>query len=103
MPRDTFESDATRRVKLGLLISKVIEENDIKLNKDAVQEKIISAASAYDEPQQYINHYNQNQQAMASIEALVLEEMVVEWISEHATVNETKKSFDEVMKPGLPA
>lgn len=103
MPRDTFESDATRRVKLGLLISKVIEENDIKLDKKVVQEKIISAASAYDEPQQYINHYNENQQAMASVEALVLEEMVVDWIAERATVNETNKSFDEVMKPGLPA
>lgn len=103
MPRDTFESDATRRVKLGLLISKVIEENDIKLDKNVVQEKIKSAASAYDEPEQYINYYNQNQQAMASIEALVLEEMVVDWVSERATVNETQKSFDEVMKPGLPA
>jgi trigger factor len=103
MPRDTFESDATRRVKLGLLISKVIEENEIKLDKDVVQEKIKSAASAYDEPEQYINYYNQNKQAMASIEALVLEEMVVDWISERATVNETQKSFDEVMKPGLPA
>lgn len=103
MPHDNFESDATRRVKLGLLISKVIEENEIKLDKDVVQEKIISAASAYDDPQQYINYYNQNQQAMASIEALVLEEMVVDWISERATVNETQKSFDEVMKPGLPS
>ena len=103
MPRDTFESDATRRVKLGLLISKVIEENEIKLDKDVVQEKIKSAASAYDDPQQYVNYYNQNKQAMASIEALVLEEMVVDWISERATVNETQKSFDEVMKPGLPA
>jgi len=102
LPRDTFESDATRRVKLGLLISKVIEENEIKLDKDAVQEKIKTAASAYDDPEQYINYYNQNQQAMASIEALVLEEMVVNWISERATVNETEKSFDEVMKPGLP-
>lgn len=103
MPPDNFESDATRRVKLGLLISKVIEENEIKLDKDVVQEKIKSAASAYDEPEQYINYYNQNQQAMASIEALVLEEMVVEWVSERATVNETQKSFDEVMKPGLSA
>lgn len=103
MPRDTYESDATRRVKLGLLISKVIEENEIKLDKDVVQEKIKSAAAAYDEPEQYINYYNQNQQAMASIEALVLEEMVVDWISERAAVKETKKSFDEVMKPGLPS
>ncbi|MDH5393047.1 MAG: trigger factor [Gammaproteobacteria bacterium] len=103
LPRDTFESDATRRVKLGLLISKVIEENGIKLDKDVVQEKIKTAASAYDDPEQYINYYNQNQQAMASVEALVLEEMVVDWISERATVNEIEKSFDEVMKPGLPA
>jgi len=103
MPRDTFESDATRRVKLGLLISKVIEENDIKLDKNVVQEKIKTAASAYDDPEQYINYYNQNQQAMASVEALVLEEMVVDWVSERATVNESEKSFDEVMKPGLPA
>lgn len=103
LPRDTFEADATRRVKLGLLISKIIEENDIKLDKAVVEEKIKSAAAAYDDPQQYINYYTQNKQAMASIEALVLEEMVVDWISERATVNETKKSFDEVMKPGLPS
>ncbi|MDH5517854.1 MAG: trigger factor [Gammaproteobacteria bacterium] len=103
LPRDNFESDATRRVKLGLLISKIIEENGIKLDKAVVQEKIKTAASAYDDPDQYINYYNQNQQAMASVEALVLEEMVVDWVAERATVNETEKSFDEVMKPGLPA
>lgn len=102
LPRDNFEADATRRVKLGLLISKIIEENDIKLDKDMVQEKIKTAAAAYDQPEQYINYYNQNKQAMASIEALVLEDMVVDWIAECAQVNETKKSFDEVMKPGLP-
>lgn len=103
LPRDLFEGDAIRRVKLGLLISKVIEENDIKLDKETVQEKIKEAASAYDDPEMYINYYNQNKQAMASIEALVLEDMVVDWIAERATVNESKKSFDEVMNPGRPS
>ena len=102
MPRETFESDATRRVKLGLIISKIIEENGIKVDADTVQAKIVEAASAYDDPKMYIDYYNNNKQAMASIEALVLEDMVVDWISEQATVNETEKSFDEVMNPGQP-
>lgn len=101
MPGDVFEEDAKRRVKLGLLMSKIIDVNDLKLDKDQVQEKIKEAASAYDNPQMYVDYYNQNKQAMASIEALVLEDMVVDWIAERAKVTEASKTFDEVMKPEL--
>lgn len=100
MPRDVFEKDAERRVKLGLLVGKIIDDNDIKLDKDKVQQKIADAASQYDDPQMYINYYNQNKQLMASIEALVMEDMVVDWIAEHAKVTEVAKTFDDVMKPG---
>lgn len=98
LPKELFEGEATRRVSLGLLIGEIVKKAEIKVDQDKVKAKIEEIAETYEDPQQVINHYQKNPQLKSGIEALVMEEMVVDWIAGQAKVSEVGKSFDEIMK-----
>lgn len=99
LPKELFEQEATRRVALGLLIGEIVKTGEIKVDRERVSAKIEEFASTYEDPQEVIRHYQNNHQAMASVEALVMEEMVVDQIVSQAKVTDVEKTFDEVMKP----
>jgi trigger factor len=98
LPKELFEGEATRRVSLGLLIGEIVRKAEIKVDADRVKARIEDIAATYEDPQQVISHYQSNPQVMQGIEALVMEEMVVDWIVDQAKVTETEKSFDDIMK-----
>ncbi|MCW8935932.1 MAG: trigger factor [Gammaproteobacteria bacterium] len=105
LPKELFEGEAKRRVSLGLVINEVVKKAEIKPQEDRVTAKIDDIAQTYEDPAEVINHYNSNPQLKQGIEALVMEEMVVEWIVDQAKVTDTPTTFHELMKPeaGMPA
>ncbi|HEB55685.1 MAG TPA: trigger factor [Gammaproteobacteria bacterium] len=101
--RAAFEEKARRRVALGLLIGEILKEQGIKADADKVRERIEEQASSYEDPESVINWYYQDRSRLSGVEALVLEDQVVDWIAEQFEVEETAKSFDEVMQSGAPS
>ncbi len=95
---DLFYDEALRRVRLGLLLSELVQRNGIQADDEAVREKIEEMASAYDDPQQVVQHYYENQQMLQGVQAMVVEDRVVDWILEGANVTEKQTNFDEVMQ-----
>jgi len=96
---ELFTDDATRRVKLGLLMAEIIKQNEIKPDPDRVRERIESMASSYENPQQVVDYYYSNQEYMQNVEGLVLEQLVADWVCDQATVETTELDFDAVMNP----
>lgn len=103
LPKELFEGEAKRRVGLGLVIGEVIKKADIKAEADKVTAKINDIAQTYEDPAEVVNHYNSNPQLKQGIEALVLEEMVVEWIVDQAKVTDATKTFHELLSPEAQA
>ncbi|PCH85764.1 MAG: trigger factor [Piscirickettsiaceae bacterium] len=103
LPKELFEDQAKRRVKLGLLLSEIIKDNDIKADADRVQERIKEFAQTYQSPEDVINWYNSNPQELNKIESVVLEDQLVDWVLENAKINETTISFKELMAPASPS
>jgi trigger factor len=99
LPDDMFKEQAERRVSLGLLLGEVIKGNEIKVEADQVRSTIEALAASYDDPQEVINYYYQNAQMLSGIEASVLEDMVVEFILDKATVTEKSVSYEEAVNP----
>lgn len=95
---DLFYDEALRRVRLGLLLSELVQQNGIQADDEAVREKVEEMASAYDDPQQVVQHYYENQQMLQGVQAMVVEDRLVDWILERANVTETQTNFDEVMQ-----
>jgi trigger factor len=98
LPRELFLEQAERRVKLGLLINASIEQFEIKADDAKVEALIEDMASTYQDPEQVKAFYNSNKEQRAQLEALALEEQVVDLILSKAKVSETLSSYEEVIK-----
>ena len=98
-PRESFEEPARRRVKLGLLVAEVIRQAEIELDQGRVRERIRQLAAGYSDPEEVIKLYTGNRQMMERLEMEIMEEQVVDWLLEHARIEEKAISFKELMKP----
>jgi trigger factor len=97
LPDDMFKDQAARRVKLGLIVGEIITKNKLEKDQSRVDDMLNSLAASYEDPQSLIEYYRSDQQAMQTIEAAVMEEMIVEWALEKAKVTEEKVKFTELM------
>lgn len=98
-PRTLFEEQAKRRVHLGLLFSEYIKKHEIVADEARVNAMIEKFASAYEAPDELRAWYRGSKERLAEIEAIVMEEMVAEKISEKAKLIEKAMSYDAVMNP----
>ena len=96
-PAKNFTDMAEKRVKLGLLISKFIEDRDLKVNKAKVQKHIEDMFAGYQEPEKLIEQYMGNQQIMSQIQSMVLEEQAFDLIAKEGKKKSSKISFSEYM------
>jgi trigger factor len=97
-PRDAFEDSARKRVTIGLLIAEVIRQNKLELDAARVDEKLVQLTADYDDAENMIKMYRSNAKAMGQVQNLVMEEQVVDWLLEQASVSEKQTTFKELMK-----
>ena len=97
LPDDVFADEAAKRVKLGLLVNEVIKAANIELDKDKMDSTLEQISASYKDPAQIMEYYRQNKQAKASLEAMVLEDQVVDHILSQAIVTEKASSFSELV------
>ena len=95
---EMFEQQARRRVALGLILSEVIKQNDLKADPAKVRENVEGIAAGYQQPEQVIQYYYSDKKRLAEIENFTLEQTVVEWVLQHADVKVTPKTFKELMQ-----
>jgi trigger factor len=98
---DSFKEAAEKRVRLGLLMSAVLQENSLTVDQEQVSAKVDEICAPYENPDEVRNIYLQNPQFLGQIENMVLEEQVVAWLLEQAKVGSKKMKFKELME--LPA
>ncbi len=86
-----YRKIAERRVRLGLVLGKLGEQNGISIAGDEVQRAIMARARQFPgQEQQVFQFYAKNPQAQAEIRAPLFEDKVVDFIAELATVNDRK-------------
>lgn len=83
---DVLKPQAEKRVALGLLMMEIIRKEDIKPDEARVNDRIEKMASSYEDPSQFVEYYKSNQQALAQVQSIVLEEQVVDFLIEKADV-----------------
>ena len=99
-PEAMFQEEASRRVKLGLLINKIASDSEIKPEKEQVDAKLKEMSMQYGESaQQMIDWYNSDPSRLAGVESIVVEELVAKHVAVEAKVNVTEKTFQEIMNP----
>ena len=94
-PNETFEIEALKRVKIGMLLNKIIEDNQFKPDPDKVKEIIEERAKNYKEPQQVINYFYSDDEQLKNIESISLEEQVVDLLIASAKPVEEELTYEE--------
>ena len=91
LPADLFKDNAQRRVSIGLLLGEIIKQNDLKADQEKVDSLIETMASAYEDPQEVVDYYKNNQELMQQMQNVALEEQAIEWVVGQAKVTEVNK------------
>jgi trigger factor len=97
LPKEVFAEEATRRVKLGLIIAHIAEKNELQPKPDQLKEVVEEMAAGYEKPQEVRDWYYKNPQRLREIESYVVEKNVVTWALETAKTNDVEMAFDELM------
>ena len=100
LPLENFSENATKRVRLGVILNKIIEDNDLKSNPELVKELIEERSSGFKDPEQYKNWIYGNEEQLKNIESLALEEQVTDLLISQSKSEEENLSFEEVMTMG---
>ena len=94
-----YKSIAERRVKVGLVLAKIGEDNKITVTDDdikkAIEEEILRQPNA---KEQIIKYYTENSQALASLKAPIFEEKVVDYILGNINIEEKQITREELLK-----
>jgi trigger factor len=96
-PPELFTAQAERRVRLGLILAELVKTNNLQATPDQVKAQVDDFAKAYEDPQQVVKYYYSDRSRLAEVEALVLEENVVNYVLGKAKVTEKSLAFDELM------
>jgi trigger factor len=93
LPDELFADSAERRVKLGLVVAEVVKRHELTPKPERVRALVEEMAATYERPEDVINYYYSDPQRLSSMEALAMEELVVERMLESAEVVEEASSF----------
>lgn len=97
VPPDAFQEQAQKRVRLGLIIGEVVRANKLQARPDQIRRQIEEFAQAYENPGELIRWYYSDRERLADVEALVVEQNVVDWVLEQGQTEEVTLGFDELM------
>ena len=69
---ELFEKEARRRVNLGLVIARLVADNNIELEEARLNTHLESIASTYEDPEQVIQWYRQSPQLLEAMSSMAL-------------------------------
>ena len=81
-------------------INKLIEENNIVVDKETLKKEIEDKSKSFKDPEQYVNWIYGNEEQLKNIESLVLEDKVAEYLENKSKVEEELLSFEEIVSMG---
>lgn len=96
-PQELFATKAERRVRLGLILSQLVGDNKLQATQEQVKAQIEDFAQSYEDPKEVLKYYYSDRRRLAEVEALVLEENVVNYVLGKAKVTAKAVAFDELM------
>ena len=96
-PTELFAAQAERRVRLGLILAELVKANNLQATADQIKAQVEDFAQSYEDPQQVVKYYYSDRNRLAEVEALVLEENVVNYVLGKAKVTDKVLPFDELM------
>ena len=97
LPPDLFTERAQRRLKLSIRVTDLVKRENLQPKPEQVRRAIEEHAESFEQPEQLIRWYYSDPARLAEVEALVIEDNVVEWAMGRMKVEDKPTDFDELM------
>jgi trigger factor len=102
LPPELFADRARGRVTLGLLVADIVRRNDLAARPEQVRKVIEEHAESFEQPAEMVRWFYGQPERMAEVEALVMEDNVVEWSLARMKVEDQVTPFEELMGTKKP-
>jgi len=96
--KEEYTQIAERRVRLGLLLSEIGRQNEISIERDDLLNAALESARGFSQPQQVLEFYRSNPNALERFRAPVFEDKVVAFLTELADVKESVVEAEELFR-----
>ena len=96
-PAEGFETQAKRRVSLGLILAELVRAHDLGPRPEQVRAAVEEHAQSFEHPREVVKWYYQVPERLNEFESVVLEDNVMQWVTRTAQVEEEAVGFDELM------
>ena len=97
IPDDVFRPQAERRVRLGLVVADLVRANSLQAKTEQIKAHIEELAASYEKPTDVMRWYYSDNNRLAEVEAIVIENNVTDFVLGQAKINEKSVTFDELM------
>ena len=97
IPDDVFRPQAERRVRLGLVVAELVRSNNLQAKTEQIKSHIEELAASYEKPADVMRWYYSDNNRLAEVEAIVIENNVTDFVMAQAKISEKTVSFDELM------
>lgn len=92
-----FDDEAKRNTTLRLILSEIVNSNDLQANADQVRAMVDVFSQSFEKPDDVVKWYFADPKRLDEPAALATEENVVEWVLSQANVTDKKVKFDDLM------
>lgn len=97
IPAELFQDQAERRVRLGLVVAELVKANDLAAKPEQIEAHINDLAASYERPEDVVRWYKSDNRRLAEMEAVVIENNVVDFVLGQAKVTDKAITFEELM------
>ncbi len=94
---DSVSEQAQRRVQLGLIMAETIKQAELAVDPGKVRAAVEKIAAGYEDPEQVLRWYYEDQSRLSEIESMCLEDDAIQWVADRARIKEEKVTFDALM------
>lgn len=96
LPREPYEEPARKRVALGLLMGEIVREQQMRVDRGRVEERLNAIAATHPDPDAVRRQYLQSREAMAQVESAALEDQAIDWMLSQVKISDKPADFREL-------
>lgn len=94
-----YREISERRVRLGLLLAEIGRINEIEVSSEEVNRAMVAEAQRHQgQEKEVLDYYRNNPEALQSLQSPILEEKVVDFIIELASVTDRDATIEDLME-----
>ena len=98
IPAEVFAEQALKRVRLGLILSDLVKQQNLAATADQIKAEIDEQAATYEDPKEVVRWFYSNPSRLKDIENMVLEDNVIKYFTSQAKVIDKSITFEELSK-----